>query len=57
MGEHAGSTRHTPAHDRLDNGRTPGDSALDHAPDERIDLDEFDRAVDVLVSACEEVVA
>jgi LysW-gamma-L-lysine carboxypeptidase len=35
----------------------PGDSALDHAPDERLDLAGYDRAVDVLVAACEEVVA
>lgn len=29
----------------------PGDSSLDHAPDERIDLDEYDRGVDVLTTA------
>jgi len=29
----------------------PGDSALDHAPDERLDLGEFDRAVAVLTHA------
>lgn len=29
----------------------PGDSSLDHTPEERIDLGEFDRAVDVLVRA------
>ncbi|MFC7097403.1 [LysW]-lysine hydrolase [Halobaculum marinum] len=29
----------------------PGDSSLDHAPDERLPLKEFDRAVDVLVDA------
>ena len=28
----------------------PGDSALDHTPDEHIDLDEYLRAIDVLVS-------
>ncbi|PSQ58002.1 acetyl-lysine deacetylase [Halobacteriales archaeon SW_7_71_33] len=33
----------------------PGDSALDHAPDERLDLSGYDRAVDVLVRACKEV--
>jgi LysW-gamma-L-lysine carboxypeptidase len=31
----------------------PGDSNLDHAPDERIDLDEFDRATTVLEAACD----
>ena len=31
----------------------PGDSALDHAPDERIDLAEFDRGVAALETACE----
>lgn len=31
----------------------PGDSALDHAPDEHLPLADFDRAVDVLVSVCE----
>ncbi len=30
----------------------PGDSSLDHAPDERIDLDAFDRATAVLETAC-----
>jgi len=35
----------------------PGDSALDHAPDERIDLAGYGRAVDVLVAACEEVLS
>ena len=30
-----------------------GDSALDHTPDERIDLDEFGRAVDVLARTLE----
>jgi LysW-gamma-L-lysine carboxypeptidase len=30
----------------------PGDSALDHAPDERIDLAGFDRSVAVLESVC-----
>jgi [amino group carrier protein]-lysine/ornithine hydrolase len=29
----------------------PGDSALDHTPDEHIDLDEYLRAVRVLTSA------
>jgi len=31
----------------------PGDSALDHTPQERLDLAEFDRAVAVLERACE----
>jgi len=31
----------------------PGDSSLDHAPDERIDLAEFDRATAVLQAACD----
>ena len=31
----------------------PGDSALDHAPDEHIDLDEYLRAIDVLVNMTE----
>ena len=31
----------------------PGDSSLDHTPTERLDLAEFDRAVDVLVRVCE----
>ncbi|QKY19133.1 [LysW]-lysine hydrolase [Halolamina sp. CBA1230] len=31
----------------------PGDAALDHAPDERLPLSEFDRAVTVLTTACE----
>ncbi|MFB6077835.1 MAG: [LysW]-lysine hydrolase [Halarchaeum sp.] len=31
----------------------PGDSSLDHAPDERIDLDEYDRGVAVLTAAAE----
>jgi [amino group carrier protein]-lysine/ornithine hydrolase len=31
----------------------PGDSALDHAPDERINLAEFERAIDVLAHALE----
>ncbi|WP_425601773.1 [LysW]-lysine hydrolase [Haloplanus pelagicus] len=34
----------------------PGDSDLDHAPDERLSLSEYDRAVDVLVDACERLV-
>ncbi len=32
----------------------PGDSALDHAPDERLSLSEFDRAVEVLRAVCSE---
>ncbi|MFC7205055.1 [LysW]-lysine hydrolase [Haloferax namakaokahaiae] len=31
----------------------PGDSDLDHAPDERLALDEFDASIDVLVDVCE----
>ncbi|AFK17786.1 [LysW]-lysine hydrolase [Haloferax mediterranei ATCC 33500] len=31
----------------------PGDSDLDHAPDEHLKLDEFDSAIDVLVDVCE----
>ena len=31
----------------------PGDSDFDHAPDERLPLPEYDRAVDVLVDVCE----
>jgi LysW-gamma-L-lysine carboxypeptidase len=31
----------------------PGDSSLDHAPDERIDLAAFDRGVDVLTTAAD----
>ena len=31
----------------------PGDSDLDHAPDERLSLDEFDASIDVLVDVCE----
>jgi LysW-gamma-L-lysine carboxypeptidase len=31
----------------------PGDSDLDHAPDERLPLSEYDRAVEVLIDACE----
>ncbi|WP_410766088.1 [LysW]-lysine hydrolase [Haloferax sp. DFSO60] len=31
----------------------PGDSDLDHAPDERLELDEFDSSIDVLVDVCE----
>ncbi|ELZ95241.1 acetyl-lysine deacetylase [Haloferax mucosum ATCC BAA-1512] len=31
----------------------PGNSDLDHAPDERLELDEFDSAIDVLVAVCE----
>lgn len=33
----------------------PGDSALDHAPDERVDLDEVRRAVEVLQAALAEL--
>lgn len=33
----------------------PGDAALDHAPDERIDVAEYLRAVDVLVAALSEL--
>ncbi|WP_435116069.1 [LysW]-lysine hydrolase [Halolamina sp. C58] len=33
----------------------PGDAALDHAPDERLPLAEFDRAVSVLETACEQL--
>ena len=33
----------------------PGDSSLDHAPDERLPLAEFDRAVSVLTTACEQL--
>ena len=29
----------------------PGDSGLDHAPDERLELDEFDRSLEVLTHA------
>jgi LysW-gamma-L-lysine carboxypeptidase len=29
----------------------PGDSALDHTPEERLSLDEYDRAVAVLTDA------
>jgi len=35
----------------------PGDSALDHAPDERLDLATFDRAISVLRVAAEALVA
>jgi LysW-gamma-L-lysine carboxypeptidase len=31
----------------------PGDSSLDHTPDEHIDLEEFQLAIDVLVHALE----
>ena len=31
----------------------PGDSDLDHAPDERIDLVEYDRTISILVDVCE----
>lgn len=33
----------------------PGDSSLDHAPDERLPLAEFDRAIAVLTTACEQL--
>jgi LysW-gamma-L-lysine carboxypeptidase len=33
----------------------PGDADLDHAPDERLPLTEFDRAVAVLTTACEQL--
>ena len=33
----------------------PGDSDLDHAPDERLSLAEFDRALAVLIDVCERV--
>ena len=33
----------------------PGDAALDHAPDERLPLTEFDRAVSVLTTACDQL--
>ncbi|MFB6132932.1 MAG: [LysW]-lysine hydrolase [Halanaeroarchaeum sp.] len=33
----------------------PGDSSLDHAPDERLDLEEFDRAVAVLTEAASDL--
>ncbi len=35
----------------------PGDSALDHTPEERLSLEEYDRAVRVLVSALETLTA
>jgi LysW-gamma-L-lysine carboxypeptidase len=31
----------------------PGDSDLDHAPDEHLSLTEYDRSIEVLVDACE----
>ncbi|MFC7254414.1 [LysW]-lysine hydrolase [Haloplanus litoreus] len=31
----------------------PGDSDLDHAPDEHLPLSEYDRAIDVLIDVCE----
>ena len=31
----------------------PGDSDLDHSPDEHLDLAEFDSSIDVLIDACE----
>jgi len=34
----------------------PGDSDLDHAPDEHLSLEEFDQSVDVLTDVCEELV-
>ena len=33
----------------------PGDSDLDHAPDEHLDLEEYDRSIDVLTAVCEEL--
>jgi LysW-gamma-L-lysine carboxypeptidase len=33
----------------------PGDASLDHAPDERLSLAEFDRAIAVLTTACEQL--
>ena len=33
----------------------PGDSALDHTPDEHINLDEYLRAIDVLTLALETI--
>ncbi len=33
----------------------PGDSELDHAPDERLDLGDFDRAVEVLEAVAEDL--
>ena len=35
----------------------PGDSDLDHAPNEHLDLAEFDSSIDVLVDACERLAA
>ena len=35
----------------------PGDSNLDHAPDERIDLAEYDRTVSILEDVCETLLA
>lgn len=35
----------------------PGDSDLDHAPDERLELTEYDRAVAVLEATCERLVS
>jgi len=34
----------------------PGDSALDHTPDEHIELEEYKKAVDVLSAALQELV-
>ncbi|WP_416838212.1 [LysW]-lysine hydrolase [Haloferax sp. DFSO52] len=34
----------------------PGDSDLDHAPDERLELAEFDKSIGVLVDVCETLV-
>jgi LysW-gamma-L-lysine carboxypeptidase len=31
----------------------PGDSDLDHAPNEHLPLDEYDRSVEVLIDACQ----
>lgn len=33
----------------------PGDASLDHAPDERLPLAEFDRSISVLTTACEQL--
>jgi len=34
----------------------PGDSDLDHAPNEHLSLEEFDQSVEVLIDVCEELV-
>lgn len=33
----------------------PGDSSLDHAPDERLNIDEFSKSIDVIVAALEKL--